>query len=90
MKFVPNQKSRGKIMSEVNRASRLELKRVEDPDPDDQFALVSKRVEDPDPDDQFALVLADDDGNSVTYLTTRARMKKVVIKFLHLLERNWG
>ena len=60
----------------------LELKRVEDhPDPG------LKRVEDPDYADQFGLVFTSGNDNSVAYFAPRDQMKKLLIKFLHRLER---
>ena len=62
---------------------RLELKRLEYP----EFELVSNRVEEPDPADLFELIIKDGNGGFVTYSATRDKMRNVLIKILHQLER---
>ena len=70
-------------MTGVNKVPHLVLKRVDDP----ESKLVSKRVADLDPADHFELVITDGNGNSVAYPAPQDKMRSVLIKLLHRLDR---
>ena len=69
------------------KAPRRELKPVEDPDSANQSELVLRHVEDPNRADRFELILTDGDDDFMKYPATREELKKILVKFLHRLER---